>query len=69
MSNIGVTTDFSAMYTTISGQHTATVQVSLKEGHRVGSYEYMGRVRSKIAEDFPELATYFPIWWLGRCGH
>ena len=59
VSNIGVTPDFSAMYTTNSGQHTATVQVSLKEGHRVGSYEYMGRVRSKIAEDFPELATYF----------
>lgn len=59
VSNIGVTPDFSAMYTSNAGQHTATVQVSLKEGHKVGSYEYMGRVRKKIAADFPELASYF----------
>ena len=47
------------MYTSNSGQHTATVQVSLKEGLKVGSYEYMRRVRTKLAEDLPELATYF----------
>jgi len=59
VSNIGVQPGFSSMYTSNSGQHTATVQVSLKEGHEVGSYEYMRRVREKIAEDVPELATYF----------
>lgn len=59
VSNIGITPDFSAIYTSNSGQHTAFVQVSLKEGHKVGSYEYMGRVRSKLAEDLPELNTYF----------
>ena len=59
VSNIGITPDFSAIYTTNSGQHTAFVQVSLKEGHSVGSYEYMDRVRRKLADDLPELSTYF----------
>jgi multidrug efflux pump subunit AcrB len=59
VSNIGVQPGFSSMYTSNSGQHTATVQVSLKEGHSVGSYEYMNRVRAKIADDLPELSTYF----------
>ncbi|MGZ4814873.1 MAG: efflux RND transporter permease subunit [Terriglobales bacterium] len=59
VSNIGVTPGFSSMYTSNSGQHTATVQVSLKEGHKVGSYAYMNRVRAKLADDLPELSTYF----------
>ncbi len=59
VSNIGITPDFSAIYTTNSGQHTAFVQVSLKEDHKVGSYEYMDRVRRKLADDLPELSTYF----------
>ena len=59
VSNIGITPDFSAIYTSNSGQHTAFVQVSLREGHHLGSYEYMDRVRHKLAEDLPELSTYF----------
>ena len=59
VSNIGITPDFSAIYTSNSGQHTAFVQVSLREGHHVGSYEYMDRVRHKLAEDLPELSIYF----------
>jgi len=59
VSNIGITPDFSAIYTSNSGQHTAFVQVSLKKEHTVGSYEYMRRVRAKLAEDLPELSTYF----------
>jgi multidrug efflux pump subunit AcrB len=59
VSNIGITPDFSAIYTSNSGQHTAFVLVSLKEGHHLGSYEYMDRVRRKLAEDLPELSTYF----------
>lgn len=59
LSNIGVTPGFSSMYTANSGQDTATIQVSLKEGHKVGSYEYMRRVRRAIAEDLPELTSYF----------
>ncbi len=41
------TPDFSAIYTTNSAQHTAFVQVSLKEDHKIGSYEYMARVRKR----------------------
>ncbi len=59
VSNIGITPDFSAMYTSNSGQHTAFVQVNLKEEHKGGSYEYMDRVRKKLANDLPELSTYF----------
>ena len=59
VSNIGITPDLSAIYTTNSGMHTAFVQVSLKEEHRVGSYEYMDRVRRRLRTDLPELSTYF----------
>ncbi len=59
VSNIGITPDFSAIYTSNSGQHTAFVQVSLKKEHSVSSFEYMRRVRAKLTSDLPELATYF----------
>jgi len=59
VSNIGVTPDFSSIYTPNSAPHTAFVQVSLKEGHKVASYEYMRRVRGRIARDLPQLTTYF----------
>lgn len=59
VANIGVTPGFSSMYTSNSAQHTATVQVNLKEGHRTGSYEYMARVRRRLADEMPNLTTYF----------
>ncbi len=59
VSNIGVTPGFSSMYTSNSGSHTATVQVNLQEGHKVGSYDYMDRVRRKLAADLPQVSTYF----------
>jgi len=59
VSNIGVTPGFSSMYTSNSGSHTATLQVNLRENHKVGSYEYMDRVRNRLQRDMPELSTYF----------
>jgi len=59
VSNIGITPDISAIYTSNSAMHTAFVQVNLTEGHRLGSYAYMERVRRKLADDLPELSTYF----------
>jgi hydrophobic/amphiphilic exporter-1 (mainly G- bacteria), HAE1 family len=59
VSNIGITPDFSAIYTSNTGQHTAFVQVSLKAGHSKGSFAYMNLVRSKLRNDLPELSTYF----------
>jgi multidrug efflux pump subunit AcrB len=59
VSNIGITPDLSAIYTSNSGMHTAFIQVSLKEEHKTGSYAYMQKVRQKLTEDFPDVATYF----------
>jgi multidrug efflux pump subunit AcrB len=59
VSNIGVTPGFSSIYTSNSAAHTAFVQVSLKDGHRVGSYEYMAKVKQQVAEELPELNAYF----------
>ena len=59
VSNIGATPDFSAIYTTNSAMHTAFVQVSLKEDHKIGSYEYMARVKQRIETELPELSAYF----------
>ncbi|HEY3838803.1 MAG TPA: efflux RND transporter permease subunit, partial [Bryobacteraceae bacterium] len=59
VSNIGSTPDFSALYTTNSAQHTAFVQVSLTGDHKVGSYEYMNRMREAMARDLPQLSAYF----------
>ncbi len=58
-SNIGLTPDFSAMYTSNTASHTAFVQVSLKEGHKTGSYEYMDKVRARLGKELPQLTTYF----------
>ena len=59
VSNIGSTPDFSALYTPNSAQHTAFVQVSLTPEHKVGSYEYMTRMRSELAKELPQLSVYF----------
>ncbi|MCX6593295.1 MAG: efflux RND transporter permease subunit [Acidobacteria bacterium] len=59
VSNAGVVPDFSAIYTSNSGPHNGFVQVSLKENHQIGSYEYMSRMRRAVREELPELTTYF----------
>src|SRR5262249_10162821 len=59
VSNVGVTPGFSAIYTSNTASHTAFVQASLKAGHRIGSYDYIDRVRRELAKQMPELTTYF----------
>jgi HAE1 family hydrophobic/amphiphilic exporter-1 len=59
VSNVGVTPGFSSMYTSNSGQHTATVQASLEEKHKVSSYEYMSRVRRRLKNEMPQISAYF----------
>lgn len=59
VSNIGITSDFSAIFNPNTAQHTAVVQVGLKQEHRIGSYEYMDRVRVRLAKEMPQLSTYF----------
>jgi multidrug efflux pump subunit AcrB len=59
VSNIGVDPGFSAVYTSNAAMHTAVVQASLNEGHRIGSYEYIARVKKRMAEEMPELTAFF----------
>jgi len=58
VSNIGVTPGFSSIYTSNSGPDTATIQVALAEGHKTGSYEYMDRVRERIASELPQVSAF-----------
>ena len=59
VSNIGVVPDFSSLYTTNAGPYTATIQVALKEPHRLSSFEYMDRVQKEMASQFPDIRTFF----------
>ncbi|MFI5096863.1 MAG: efflux RND transporter permease subunit [Candidatus Acidiferrales bacterium] len=59
VSNIGITPGFSAIYTSNSASHTAFVQASLRADHKVGSYEYMKRVREQLQKQLPQLTCYF----------
>ncbi len=59
VSNLGITPDFSAIYTSNSGMHTAFVQVRLSDEHKIASEEYMRRVRERLEHDMPELSTFF----------
>jgi multidrug efflux pump subunit AcrB len=59
VSNIGVDPGFSALYSPNSAMHTGFVQVGLKPGHKIGSYEYMNRVKERLTNEMPELSTFF----------
>ncbi len=58
VSNIGMVSGFSALYTSNSGPYTATIQTELADGHKLSSFEYMERVQRAIASNFPELRTF-----------
>jgi multidrug efflux pump subunit AcrB len=59
LSNIGVVNDISALYTTNAGMYTATIQVALNAGHDVSSFDYMDRLKARMAADFPNVRTFF----------
>jgi multidrug efflux pump subunit AcrB len=59
VSNIGITPDLSAIYTSNSSMDTAFVQVSLKADHSKSSFFYMDQVRRALRNQMPELTTYF----------
>jgi multidrug efflux pump subunit AcrB len=59
VANIGVQPGFSSIYTSNAGPHTATVQVALKEAHRIASDEYIARVRRAMAERLPHVSAFF----------
>lgn len=59
VANIGVNGDISSIYSPNTGPHTGFIQVALKKEHRVGSYEYMARVKRRLAAEIPELSVFF----------
>jgi len=59
VSNIGVVNDFSSLYTDNAGEYTSTVQVALNDDHETSSFEYIARVRKAIAEQLPDVRTFF----------
>ncbi len=58
ISNLGVNQDFSALYTTNSGQDSGFLQVSLKDGHATPTDELLPRLRRRIATEIPELSVF-----------
>jgi multidrug efflux pump subunit AcrB len=57
--NIGVDNGFSAIYTPNAAMHTGFIQVGLAPGHRVGSYTYIRKIKRMLAQQMPELSSYF----------
>lgn len=59
VSNIGVDPGFSSIFSNNSAMHTAYVQVALKRGHDVGSFDYIARVKHAMQQEMPQLTPYF----------
>jgi multidrug efflux pump subunit AcrB len=59
ISNIGIDPGFSALFSSNSAMHTGFVQVNLKPGHKIGSYEYIERVKRRMEDELPELSPFF----------
>jgi multidrug efflux pump subunit AcrB len=59
VSNIGIQPGFSAILTPNSAPHTAFVEVGLNEGHKLSSFEFMDRVRARMARELPQVSAYF----------
>jgi multidrug efflux pump subunit AcrB len=59
VTNIGVNPGFSALFTPNSATHTGFTQVALSEDHKVSSYQYIDEVKSALANQMPELQTFF----------
>jgi multidrug efflux pump subunit AcrB len=57
--NIGVDNGFSAIYTPNAAMHTGFIQVGLTPEHRISSYEYIAKIKRKLAQEMPEMSEYF----------
>ena len=58
VSNIGTTPGFNSILNPNSCPSTAIVQVGLNEGHKLSSYDYMNRVRSRLRHELPQVSAY-----------
>ncbi len=59
LDNLGLNPGFSSLYSPNSAMHTGFIQVALNPGHKIGSYEYIARLKKRLADNMPELSTYF----------
>lgn len=59
VSDIGVYAGFEALFSPNAAMHTGVVEVGLTRNHRLSSHTYMNRIRLSIAQQLPELRTYF----------
>jgi hydrophobic/amphiphilic exporter-1 (mainly G- bacteria), HAE1 family len=59
VSNIGINAGLESLTSPNSGMYTAFIDVGLKQDHKVSSFVYMDRVRAVIADQLPQLRTFF----------
>ncbi len=59
VSNIGTTPGFNSILNPNSCPSTAIVQVGLNEGHKLSSYDYMDKVRTRLQKELPQVSAYF----------
>jgi multidrug efflux pump subunit AcrB len=59
VTNIGVDPGFSALFTPNAAMHTGFTQVALAEDHKTSSYNYIDQVKRAVAQQMPELQTFF----------
>ncbi len=57
--NIGVDNGFSAVYTSNAAMHTGFIQVGLNPNHRISSFDYIRRLKKRIADDMPQITPFF----------
>ncbi|HLH77904.1 MAG TPA: efflux RND transporter permease subunit, partial [Candidatus Binataceae bacterium] len=59
VANLGVVPNVSAIYTTNSGEDTGEIMVALNEGHKLPTAYYEQKLRVRLAQEMPEVGTFF----------
>ncbi len=59
VTNIGVDPGISSLFTSNSAMHTGFMQVALAEDHKISSFAYIDQVKHALANQMPELQTFF----------
>lgn len=59
VTNIGVDPGFSALFSPNAAMHTGFTQVALAEGHKESSFQYIDQVKAAVANELPELQTFY----------
>lgn len=59
ISNIGITPDFTSMYTSNTASHTAFIQVDLKESRKESTAQIIEHIRPLLQQELPQLRAYF----------